>query len=132
MMVASPIWGAIADRYGRKVMLVRATVGGAILSGLMGFAQNAEQLVLLRTLQGLVTGVVAAASALAVSVAPRERSGEALGLLQMARSVGVAAGPVIGGVLGDAFGFRESFWITGTLLGLSGVGAMIWVHEDFK
>lgn len=132
MMVASPIWGAIADRYGRKVMLVRATVGGAILIGLMGFAQNAEQLVLLRTLQGLVTGVVAAASALAVSVAPRERAGEALGLLQMARSVGVAAGPVVGGVLGDAFGFRESFWITGTLLGLSGVCAMIWVREDFK
>lgn len=131
MMVASPIWGAFADRYGRKVMLVRATIGGAILIALMGFAQNAEQLVILRTLQGLVTGVVAAASALAAAAAPRERSGEALGLLQMARSVGVAVGPVVGGVLGDVFGFRESFWITGALLGVSGVCAMLWVHEDF-
>jgi DHA1 family multidrug resistance protein-like MFS transporter len=132
MAISAPIWGALADRYGRKVMLVRATIGGAILIGLMGFAQNAEQLVLLRTLQGLVTGVVAAASALAAAAAPRERSGEALGLLQMARSIGVAIGPVVGGVLGDAFGFRESFWITGTMLGLSGVAAMIWVHEDFQ
>jgi DHA1 family multidrug resistance protein-like MFS transporter len=78
-----------------------------------------------------VTGVVAAASALAAAAAPRERSGEALGLLQMARSVGVAVGPVVGGLLGDAFGFRESFWITGALLGVSGVCAMLWVHEDF-
>lgn len=131
MMVAAPIWGAFADRYGRKVMLVRATVGGAILLALMGFAQNAEQLVILRTLQGLVTGVASAATALAAAAAPREKSGEALGLLQMARSVGVAAGPVIGGVLGDAFGFRESFWITGGLLGVSGLCAMIWVHEEF-
>lgn len=131
MMVASPIWGAFADRYGRKVMLVRATIGGAILLALMGFAQNAEQLVILRTLQGLVTGVVAAASALAAAAAPRQRSGEVLGLLQMSRSVGVAVGPVVGGVLGDAFGFRESFWITGALLAASGVCAMLWVHEDF-
>lgn len=131
MMIASPIWGAFADRYGRKVMLVRATMGGALLLALMGFAQNAEQLVILRTLQGLVTGVAAAASALAAAAAPRERSGEALGLLQMSRSVGVAVGPVVGGVLGDTFGFRESFWITGALLGVSGICTMLWVHEEF-
>src|SRR5215204_5938834 len=64
MMLAAPIWGAYADRYGRKVMLVRATFGGAILLVLMGLAQNAEQLVLLRTIQGFVTGTVPAASAL--------------------------------------------------------------------
>jgi DHA1 family multidrug resistance protein-like MFS transporter len=131
MMLAAPIWGAYADRYGRKMMLVRATFGGAILVVLMGLAQNAEQLVLLRTLQGTVTGVVAASSALAAAATPREHSGEALGLLQMARSVGVAVGPVVGGLLGDAFGFRESFWITGALLGISGLFALLWVHEEF-
>ncbi len=131
MMLAAPVWGAIADHYGRKPMLVRATVGGAVLVVLMGMVQNTEQLVILRTLQGLVTGVVPAASALAAGSTPRKHIGEAQGLLQMSRSVGVAVGPVIGGVLGDAFGFRESFYITGTLLGLSGICTMIWVKEEF-
>ncbi len=132
MMITSPIWGGMADRYGRKLMLVRATIGGAILIGLMGFVQNVEQLVLLRAIQGMVTGVVAAASALVAAQTPRERSGEALGMMQMARSAGVAVGPIIGGIIGDAIGFRESFWITGVMLGISGVFAMVWVHEDFS
>ena len=131
MMLAAPIWGAFADRYGRKVMLVRATLGGAVLLVLMGLVQNAEQLVVLRTIQGFVTGVVPAVSALVAASAPRERLGEALGLLNTSRAVGVAVGPVIGGVLGDAFGFRESFWITGALLAISGMAALLWVHEEF-
>src|SRR5690625_4719632 len=61
MMIASPIWGAIADRYGRKPMVERALFGGAIIVLLMGLARNAEELVVLRTIQGLVTGVVSAA-----------------------------------------------------------------------
>jgi len=131
MMLAAPVWGAYADRHGRKVMLVRATFGGAILLALMGVVQNAEQLVALRTIQGLVTGVVPAASALVAASAPRERMGEALGLLNTARAIGVAVGPMIGGVLGDAFGFRESFWITGALLAISGIFTVVWVTEDF-
>ncbi|MCB0131778.1 MAG: MFS transporter, partial [Caldilineaceae bacterium] len=113
MMISAPIWGAVADRYGRKLMLARATLGGAVLLTLMGLVQNAEQLVALRTVQGAVTGVAAAASALVAAQTPKEHSGAALGTLQMARWGGIAAGPVLGGVLGDLFGFRESFWITG-------------------
>ena len=131
MMLAAPIWGAYADKRGRKVMLVRATFGGAILLALMGLVQNAEQLVVLRAIQGFVTGVVPAANALVAASAPRERMGEALGLLNTSRAVGVAVGPVIGGVLGDAFGFRESFWITGALLAISGICTVLWVTEDF-
>jgi DHA1 family multidrug resistance protein-like MFS transporter len=78
-----------------------------------------------------VTGVVPAASALVAASAPRERIGEAMGLLNTSRAVGVAVGPIIGGLLGDAFGFRESFWITGALLALSGVCTLIWVQEEF-
>jgi MFS transporter, DHA1 family, multidrug resistance protein len=131
MMIASPIWGSFADRHGRKLMLERATIGGAILLALMGFAQNAEQLVVLRTIQGCVSGVISAANALVAASTPRQHTGEALGLLQTSRWVGVSVGPILGGLLGDAFGFRESFWITAVLLGLAGVGCMIWVHEDF-
>lgn len=131
MTIASPIWGSLADRHGRKPMLVRATIGGAILLALMGFAQNAEQLVILRTIQGLISGVISAANALVAASTPRENSGEALGLLQTSRWVGVSAGPILGGVLGDAFGFRESFWITASLLGLAGIATMLWVKEEF-
>ncbi|RME59537.1 MAG: MFS transporter, partial [Caldilineae bacterium] len=74
MMISAPLWGSVADRFGRKPMLVRASLGGAILIGAMGFVQNAEQLVLLRTVQGLVTGVMAAASALVAATAPRDHS----------------------------------------------------------
>ena len=97
----------------------------------MGFAQNAEQLVLLRTLQGLVSGVIAASNALVAASTPPEKSGEALGLMQTGTWVGVAIGPLVGGVLGDAFGFRESFWITGAMLGLAAFAVIVWVREDF-
>ena len=113
-------------------MLIRATMGGAILITLMGFVQSAEQLTLLRAVQGLVTGTIPAANALVASSAPKEHSGEALGLLQTGTWIGVAVGPLIGGLIGDAFGFRESFWVTGSLLALSGLSIILWVQEDFK
>lgn len=131
MMISSPLWGTFADRYGRKIMLVRATLGGAVLMAAMGFAQSAEQLTVLRAIQGLVSGTIPAANALVASTSPREHSGEALGLLQTGAWIGIAVGPLIGGVIGDAFGFRESFWVTGSLLALSGLSIILWVKEDF-
>ncbi len=131
MMIASPIWGVVADRSGRKLMLERATLGGAVLLAAMGFAQNAEQLVILRALQGATTGVIAANNALVASQTPKEHSGFALGVINMARWVGVSGGPLVGGVIGELFGFRESFWITGALLGIAGLAVVLWVEEDF-
>lgn len=131
MMVFSPIWGTLADRRGRKLMLERATLGGAVLLAAMGFVQNAEQLVLLRALQGAVTGVVAAANALVASQTPKQHAGFALGLLNMARWSGTAGGPLIGGLIAESFGYRQSFWITGALLGLAGLGVVFLVQEDF-
>lgn len=132
MMISSPVWGVVADRFGRKLMLVRATLGGAVLLSAMGFAQNVEQLALLRALQGMVTGTIPAASALVAASAPKEHSGEALGMLQTGAWIGVAVGPLLGGVIGDAVGFRESFWITGGLLALSGFAVLFWVKEEFR
>ena len=131
MMLSSPLWGVVADRYGRKPMLLRATIGGAVLITLMGFVQSAEQLVLLRTIQGAVTGVISSVNALVAASTPKEKTGSALGLLMLGRWGGIALGPVIGGVLGDAFGYRESFIITGILLAIAGVTVWLWVHEEF-
>lgn len=132
MMLSAPVWGVVADRYGRKPMLVRASIGGAITILAMGFAQSAEQLVILRTLQGLVTGTIAASNALVAASTPKERSGESLGLLQMGSWIGIAVGPLLGGVIGDAIGFRESFWITGGLLAIAALAVIFGVHEEFQ
>ncbi|MBX3001122.1 MAG: MFS transporter [Caldilineaceae bacterium] len=131
MMISAPIWGVVADRYGRKPMIVRASLGGAITIAAMGFVQNAEQLVILRVIQGLVTGTIAASNALVAASTPKERSGESLGLLQMGTWVGIAIGPILGGIIGDQIGFRESFWITAVLLGVAAVAVIVGVHEDF-
>lgn len=132
MMISAPIWGVVADRYGRKPMIVRASLGGAITIAAMGFVQNAEQLVILRVIQGLVTGTIAASNALVAGSTPKERSGESLGLLQMGTWVGIAIGPILGGIIGDHIGFRESFWITAVLLGVAATGVIFGVHEDFQ
>jgi DHA1 family multidrug resistance protein-like MFS transporter len=131
MMIASPIWGAVADRYGRKLMVQRAMFGGAVIMLMMGFVRSGEELVLLRALQGMVTGTFSAANALVASVAPRQRSGYAMGLLLTAQTAGIAIGPLIGGVMADAFGYRQTFILTSILLLFGGILVYFGVHETF-
>ncbi len=132
MMFASPIWGAVADRYGRKLMVQRAMFGGAVIILLMAFVQSAEQLIILRAIQGLITGVVSAANALVAATAPREQTGYAMGFLQVGLWSGVAVGPIIGGITQDAFGPESAFIVTAALLFLGGVMVLVGVKEDFK
>jgi DHA1 family multidrug resistance protein-like MFS transporter len=131
MMVAAPIWGALADRHGRKPMVVRATVGAAIITALMAFATSAEQLVAMRAVQGMVSGVISAITALVAAIVPRERAGYALGLLQVGHWSGISVGPLIGGVTADVLGFRAAFLFTAALLMIAGLLAWRMVHEDF-
>jgi len=131
MTIFAPIWGALADRYGRKLMVERAMFGGAVVLTLMGFVRNVQQLVILRAVQGALTGTVTAAMALVAGTAPRERSGYALGLLQMAVWSGASVGPMIGGLVADTWGYRATFWVTGSLLFVAGLTVWRFVHEDF-
>src|SRR5690606_33294347 len=132
MMLSAPVWGVIADRYGRKPMLVRASLGGAITIALMGFAQHAAELLVTRIVQGPGTGTTAASNALVAATAPKDRSGESLGRLQRGSWVGIAVGPLVGGVIGDNIGCRESFWITGVRLARAAVAVMFGVQENFQ
>lgn len=132
MMLASPFWGALADRWGRKIMVNRAMFGGALLVLLMGYVQSAEQLVLLRAIQGLVTGVIGAANALVAAAAPRERTGFAMGLLQVGMNIGLALGPVIGGLVAELVGYRAAFFVTSFLLLTAGVLVLFGVKENFN
>ena len=131
MMLVSPVWGALADRYGRKMMVQRAMFGASITILLMAFVRTSEELVLLRAIQGLIAGTVSAANALVAASAPRERTGFAMGLLQVALWSGVALGPLIGGVMADAFGFRMPFIITAVMLAIGGILVLVGVHEEF-
>jgi DHA1 family multidrug resistance protein-like MFS transporter len=132
MMLASPIWGNLADRFGRKLMIERASYGGAILLLMMAFVRSAEELVLLRTIQGLVTGVLAANNALVASIAPRKRSGYAMGVLQMSLGIGLAVGPMIGGAIADAFDYRFAFYVTSALLLVAGLIVTFGVQEPAR
>jgi len=131
MTIFSPLWGSVADRYGRKLMIARATFGGAVVLAAMGLVQNVQQLVILRALQGVLTGTVAAAMTLVASGTPRERAGFALGLLQMAVWIGSSVGPLLGGVIADTWGYRAVFWVTGGLLLVAGLTVWLFVREEF-
>jgi len=130
MAIASPIWGILGDRYGRKPMLVRSMVGGAITVGLIFFAQNPFQLVVLRLLQGATSGTVAAATSLVAAETPRSRVGWSLGVVNSGVALGGAIGPVIGGLAGDFFGLREVFLGGGILLFASVIPVLLIVRES--
>lgn len=125
MAIAAPIWGSLADRFGHKLMVERAMFGGAIIMLLMGFARSAEELTLLRAVQGLITGTISAANALIASIVPRERIGYAMGLLQVGLWTGTGLGPLLGGVIADTFGFRVTLMITAVLLFGAGVLVLV-------
>jgi DHA1 family multidrug resistance protein-like MFS transporter len=116
MTFFAPIWGAAADRYGRRMMLLRANFAAWIVLTLMGLSRNVEMLVLLRALQGAFTGTITAAQAMVASDVPAERSGRALGGLTAAIFSGSLAGVALGGVCAEWFGYRIAFYISGTLL----------------
>ena len=130
MAVASPIWGVLGDRFGRKPMLLRSMLGGAITVGLIFFAQNPLQLVLLRFLQGATSGTVAAATSLVAAETPRSRVGWALGVVTSAVALGGAIGPVVGGLAGDLLGLRLVFLFGGIALLLSLLPVILVVRES--
>src|SRR2546428_14102560 len=100
MAVASPIWGILGDRFGRKPMLIRSMLGGAITVGLIFFVQNPIQLVVLRLLQGATSGTVAAATALVAGETPRHRGRWALGGVTAGGALGGRGGSLVGGPAG--------------------------------
>ena len=132
MAIFGPIWGALSDRYGRKLMVERAMFSGALLIGLMGLVQNVQQLAFLRAVQGALTGTITAANALVATTAPRERAGYALGMLQMAVYTGASVGPLLGGLVADSLGYRMAFLVTGVLLFSAAMGVLLFVKEEFQ
>ena len=131
LTIFQPIWGGLADRYGRKLMLQRAMFGGAIMIALMGFSQNVWQLVVFRFLQGALTGTGSACNSMVASVTPRKQLGSAMGLMQTAIIVGNSIGPWLGGVVADSYGYRVPFFVCGVLWAISGLIVLFFTREQF-
>lgn len=131
MAFFSPLWGWLADRHGRKIMVERAMFGGAVITFAMGLVSNVWQLFFLRLLSGATTGTISASIALVSTVVPRQRLGYALGLMQMAVFLGMTLGPWIGGIMADAIGYRFTFMAGGAILLLGGVFVLFGTREQF-
>lgn len=127
--IVSPMWGSLADRKGRKLMLLRASLGMAIAILLQAFATNVWQLFFLRAVMGLTSGYIPNAMALVASQVPRERSGWALSTLSTAQISGVIGGPLLGGFLADHVGLRAVFIITAVLLVVSFLVTLFLIRE---
>ena len=129
--IASPLWGGLADRKGRKIMLLRSALGMAIVMLLMGMAQNIWQFLILRALLGLLGGFIPNANALIATQIPRHKSGWALGTLSTGAVSGALLGPLAGGFLADNYGLRPVFFMTATVLFICFVLTLFFIREQF-
>ncbi|MFL0245648.1 multidrug efflux MFS transporter [Candidatus Clostridium stratigraminis] len=129
--IFSPIWGNAADKYGRKPMLLRASLGMAIVIFFMGLAPNVYVLIGLRLLQGTITGYGTACTTLIATQTDKENAGYALGTLSTASIAGSLLGPTIGGLIEDSFGLQPVFFITGALLLVAFITTLLFVKEAF-
>lgn len=132
LFIFSPIWGSMADRFGRKPLLLRAYLGAMVTMTLQGLAQNVWQLAALRALQGVFVGTIPAATALVATGTPRHRIAYALGLLQMALFCSQFVGPLAGGVLAASIGIRPTFLATSAFYIVSFLLVLLLVEERFE
>lgn len=128
--LVSPIWGKLADKKGRKPMILRASLGMAVVFTCMGLAQNVWQLLFLRGMQGVFAGFISNSNALIAAETPKNKAGKALGIMSSATTGGQLLGPFAGGALSQAFSYRVTFFITGTLLFICFVLSVFFIHED--
>lgn len=126
----APLWGRLGDKFGRKPMLVRASLGMAITVSLMGVVTNIWQLVGLRFLVGLAGGYSSGATILIAVQAPKARAAWALGIVASGVMAGNLAGPLAGGWLPGLIGIRSTFFCASGLIFLSFIMTSLLIHED--
>ncbi len=128
--LVAPLWGRLADRYGRKLMLVRASLGMAVAMPLIGMAQDVYQLVALRLLAGLLGGYASGSYVLVATQTPKARSAWALGALSSGIMAGNLAGPLLGGVLPPLIGIRATFLTAGAVIFVAFGATVLLIREE--
>ncbi|HEL1837977.1 TPA: multidrug efflux MFS transporter [Streptococcus suis] len=129
--VMAPIWGSLADRYGRKPMMVRAAFAMIFTMGGMAFVPNVFWLLALRVLNGVFTGYIPNATALVASQVPKDKTGYALGTLSTGAVAGNLIGPTLGGILAEMFGVHMVFLLVGLLYAIVVLLTVFYIREDF-
>ncbi len=131
--IFSPAWGGIADRTGRKTMVVRSCVAIAIFTALMGIVQNVWQLFAARACMGIFSGFSAAAIALVGTQVPEESLGFSLGWMTTGQLVGGLCGPLFGGFLADRLhDYRQVFYVTSLFALAAALVCIMLVRERFR
>jgi MFS transporter, DHA1 family, multidrug resistance protein len=125
----SPVFGRLADRFGRKLMLIRSLVGFVIIVAAMGLVTSVEQLFLARVVMGFFAGFTPMVMALATTSAPKDKVAAAIGMVQSAQLLSVAVGPAIGGYVASHFGIRYAFFATAGLCAVALVGLIVLFQE---
>lgn len=128
--LVAPLWGRLGDRYGRKLMLVRASFGMAVCMSLTGMAQSVWQLVLLRLLIGFAGGYASGSTILVAMQTPKDRTGWALGTLSAGIMAGNLVGPLVGGMLPPLIGIRTTFLLAGGVIFLTFLATSFLIRED--
>jgi MFS transporter, DHA1 family, multidrug resistance protein len=127
--ILSPVFGRLADRFGRKMMLIRSLIGFVIIVAAMGLVTSVLQLFLLRLLMGFFAGFTPMVMALATVSAPRDKVPAAIGMVQSAQLLSVAVGPAIGGYVASHFGMRYAFFATAGLCAVALLGLIVLFQE---
>lgn len=127
-----PIWGVLADRYGRRLMIQRALFGGFVVMLGISLVRSPEQLLVLRVIQGGLTGVVAAMAVVVSLTVPRAHLATALGLMQAAMLGGASLGSIAGGAFADHFGIRAAFAATSVIFLATGLLVTLVVAEPAR
>ncbi|HTC07865.1 MAG TPA: MFS transporter [Acetobacteraceae bacterium] len=128
--LCAPLWGRMADLYGRKLMLIRASLGMAVAMALIGLSQNVWQLVALRLLAGFLGGYASGSTVLVATQTPKARSGWALGMLSSGIMAGNLAGPLIGGFLPPLIGIRATFFAAGAVIFVTFLATTFLIKEE--
>lgn len=130
--IVAPIWGNLADRKGRRLMMIRAAAGMTVTMGALAFVPNVYWLLVMRFFTGVLSGYIPNATALIAYQAPREKSGWAIGTLATGAIVGNLIGPLMGGILAELLGMKNVFIITGMILFITLLLTIFLVKETFE
>ena len=126
----APLWGRLGDQYGRKLMLIRASLGMAVAMSLIGLSQNVYQLVGLRLLAGLLGGYSSGSMVLVATQTPRAQTAWALGMMSSGVMAGNLAGPLIGGLLPPLIGIRMTFLAAGAIIFVAFLATSFLIREE--
>ena len=124
-----PLFGRLADRFGRKMMLIRSLAGFVVIMAIMGVVKSVEQLFLVRVIMGLFAGFTPMAMALASTSAPRDKVPMAISIVQSAQLMSAAIGPAAGGYVASHFGIRAAFFVTAGMCAVALIGLIVLFHE---